>query len=341
MRKTAVPIIVALFMLIPAFAFAGPPATPGTIDIDVTQDQAKKKKKKKDKKKKDKVKRPGKEPATPAEPVDTDGDGITDDVDKCPADAEDKDLFEDKDGCPDPDNDGDGVLDATDDCPDVAENMDGVDDEDGCPEPPPKIAPVDMDLVLLDGTELKGRVLRIIAVDEDEPESKDEELDGFNVILEDDSEWPTTWSNVRAMKSEKVKFTEAVDCYSEGVQELGEMLVWECTLKHPTIVTLAETDSRGKHLFVDRKLRRLDFKLDAESIDCKGEGCEAIVENSLVSLYLYKLIAIEKNDDEHAAVTSLQTRLREMQKHQVKTAKFTPAPPPPKDEEPAEQEKPK
>ena len=36
---------------------------------------------------------------------DRDGDGIKDDVDKCPDDPEDFDDFEDEDGCPDPDND--------------------------------------------------------------------------------------------------------------------------------------------------------------------------------------------------------------------------------------------
>jgi OOP family OmpA-OmpF porin len=33
--------------------------------------------------------------------VDTDGDAISDDVDDCPADAEDVDGIEDTDGCPD------------------------------------------------------------------------------------------------------------------------------------------------------------------------------------------------------------------------------------------------
>ena len=333
MLKSTVPILAALFLLLPAFAFAGPsaPTVPGSFD-DV-RNEARKDKKKKDKKK---TRRPGKEPATPAEPVDTDGDGIPDENDKCPEDKEDRDAFEDRDGCPDPDNDGDGITDKLDDCPDQAENMDGVDDEDGCPEPPPKIAPIIVDMELLDGTRIKGTVLRIIAVDEDEPDSEDDELDQLNVILDDDSEWPTDWSNVRGMKSEKVKFTEAVDCYSEGVQELGEMTVWECTLKHPTSVTLDKTDSRGKHLFVDRKLRRLDFKMDAETLSCDGGSCETIIEKSAVSLYLYKLISQEKNDDEHAAVTSLQTRLREMQKTQLKTAKFTPAPAPEKAEQKSE-----
>jgi outer membrane protein OmpA-like peptidoglycan-associated protein len=96
--------------------------------------------------------------------VDTDGDGLKDPEDKCPREAEDKDFFEDKDGCPDPDNDKDGVLDAADKCRDVpgikvnagcpdtdddkdgvadrvdicphqAEDFDKFEDEDGCPDP--------------------------------------------------------------------------------------------------------------------------------------------------------------------------------------------------------------
>ena len=43
---------------------------------------------------------------------------------------EDKDGFEDADGCPDPDNDKDGVLDAADKCP----NEPGPPDNDGCPK---------------------------------------------------------------------------------------------------------------------------------------------------------------------------------------------------------------
>jgi OOP family OmpA-OmpF porin len=71
----------------------------------------------------------------PKGPKDTDGDGIPDDVDKCPAEAEDKDGFEDEDGCPDLDNDGDGIADAADKCPNEAEDKDGYQDADGCPEP--------------------------------------------------------------------------------------------------------------------------------------------------------------------------------------------------------------
>jgi outer membrane protein OmpA-like peptidoglycan-associated protein len=65
---------------------------------------------------------------------DRDGDGIKDDVDKCPDDPEDFDGFQDADGCPDPDNDNDGILDVNDRCPNVPEDRDGDQDEDGCPE---------------------------------------------------------------------------------------------------------------------------------------------------------------------------------------------------------------
>jgi outer membrane protein OmpA-like peptidoglycan-associated protein len=66
---------------------------------------------------------------------DRDGDGIPDSVDACPDEAEDKDGFQDEDGCPDPDNDGDGIPDAVDKCPNEPEDKDGFQDEDGCPEP--------------------------------------------------------------------------------------------------------------------------------------------------------------------------------------------------------------
>lgn len=65
---------------------------------------------------------------------DRDGDGITDDDDACPDDPEDRDGFQDEDGCPDPDNDQDGISDAEDKCPNDPEDKDGFEDEDGCPD---------------------------------------------------------------------------------------------------------------------------------------------------------------------------------------------------------------
>jgi OmpA-OmpF porin, OOP family len=65
---------------------------------------------------------------------DRDGDGIKDDVDKCPDEPEDFDGFQDTDGCPDPDNDNDGILDKDDRCPNEPEDRDGDQDADGCPE---------------------------------------------------------------------------------------------------------------------------------------------------------------------------------------------------------------
>jgi outer membrane protein OmpA-like peptidoglycan-associated protein len=67
--------------------------------------------------------------------ADQDGDGIPDVRDRCPTEPEDKDGFEDDDGCPDLDNDKDGILDTKDKCPNEPEDMDGFQDEDGCPDP--------------------------------------------------------------------------------------------------------------------------------------------------------------------------------------------------------------
>jgi outer membrane protein OmpA-like peptidoglycan-associated protein len=67
-------------------------------------------------------------------PGDGDRDGVPDGRDKCPAQAEDVDGFQDDDGCPDPDNDRDGVPDGQDKCPTEAEDKDGHNDSDGCPD---------------------------------------------------------------------------------------------------------------------------------------------------------------------------------------------------------------
>lgn len=66
---------------------------------------------------------------------DADGDGLPDDQDECIGLPEDKDNFEDHDGCPDPDDDHDGVADEADQCRDTPEDADGFEDGDGCPDP--------------------------------------------------------------------------------------------------------------------------------------------------------------------------------------------------------------
>jgi hypothetical protein len=67
-------------------------------------------------------------------PHDPDGDGLSAPFDRCPKDPEDRDGFQDGDGCPERDDDGDGLADVVDRCPREAEDRDGDADEDGCPE---------------------------------------------------------------------------------------------------------------------------------------------------------------------------------------------------------------
>jgi large repetitive protein len=71
-------------------------------------------------------------PAIDLSQQDTDFDKIPDSVDQCPELPEDRDGFEDEDGCPDPDNDKDGIPDEQDKCPLIPEDMDGFEDDDGC-----------------------------------------------------------------------------------------------------------------------------------------------------------------------------------------------------------------
>jgi hypothetical protein len=74
------------------------------------------------------------QPTRPEEDWDSDHDGLADNFDLCPNEAEDMDGFEDEDGCPDLDNDKDGIKDADDKCPNEPETYNGYEDDDGCPD---------------------------------------------------------------------------------------------------------------------------------------------------------------------------------------------------------------
>jgi hypothetical protein len=63
---------------------------------------------------------------------DQDADGVADRQDKCVGEREDRDGFQDEDGCADPDNDGDMIVDEDDRCPSLAAEWGKDEDEDGC-----------------------------------------------------------------------------------------------------------------------------------------------------------------------------------------------------------------
>ncbi|NUP05502.1 MAG: hypothetical protein HOW73_05530 [Polyangiaceae bacterium] len=73
-------------------------------------------------------------PAATGSGADADADGLLSSVDRCENEPEDRDGFQDQDGCPELDNDRDGLDDIKDKCCYVAEDMDGKEDLDGCPE---------------------------------------------------------------------------------------------------------------------------------------------------------------------------------------------------------------
>lgn len=61
---------------------------------------------------------------------DPDRDGVLGAADQCPSEAEDRDAFQDGDGCPELDNDGDGLNDVLDRCPEER----GLASGRGCPD---------------------------------------------------------------------------------------------------------------------------------------------------------------------------------------------------------------
>ena len=65
---------------------------------------------------------------------DKDHDGVPDNVDQCEDIPEDRDGFEDSDGCPDIDNDNDGIIDREDACPNVAGPKSSDPKKNGCPQ---------------------------------------------------------------------------------------------------------------------------------------------------------------------------------------------------------------
>jgi hypothetical protein len=270
-------------------------------------------------------KKGGEEPATPPPPPpDRDGDGQPDADDKCPDEPEDKDGFEDGDGCLDGDNDGDGIVDAEDRCPGEAENKDGWDDADGCPEKAPAIAPMTIDAELLDGTKVKGKLVRIVAIDEDNGNAVSEE--SATIDLADETagdEFQVAWADVTRLEWEKVTFMDVLDCYSKGAEDLGDAMTWECTVKHPTRTTLKKTDRKTPLRIVDRKMRRFEFKVD--EITCEGPSCATVQANRGFSTYLFKIVASTKSEEESEALGGLQKQLREMQLLQLKKATLTPA----------------
>jgi OmpA-OmpF porin, OOP family len=114
-------------------------------------------------------------------PIDSDGDGVPDYLDKCPGTP--AGVKVDKDGCP-VDSDGDGVPDYLDKCPGTPKGVKV--DKDGCPPPvvqkaPPKAASA-MEAAIVE----KGRVTLNVEFDTDKSIVKkkyDEEIGKLGAVM--------------------------------------------------------------------------------------------------------------------------------------------------------------
>ena len=151
---------------------------------------------------------------------DRDADGIMDVQDLCPADSEDRDDFEDADGCPDADNDRDRILDRDDQCPSDPEIYNGREDEDGCPDRG-RVIVEESQIVILDkiyfargSSELQARRLPIIdaiaATLNGNPQITRVELSGH--VADDESDaWALSAARAAALRAALVARGVAAD----------------------------------------------------------------------------------------------------------------------------------
>jgi outer membrane protein OmpA-like peptidoglycan-associated protein len=244
--------------------------------------------------------------------LDNDQDGIPDAADKCPNDPEDKDGFQDDDGCPDPDNDNDKILDVKDKCPNDAEDMDGFEDEDGCPDPDDdKDGFLDKDDLCPDEPETKNGY-----ADEDGcPDEMQVRVVGEKIVLDDRIHFEE--NNARIRKE------------SFGLLEnLANLIRANPGYSH--IEVQGHTDQRGTVEF-NQKLSEDRAKSVLEFLVSRG------IERSRLSAVGYgaqKLMYEKKN--ERALFLNRRVEFQITREHQVRTgATLSPtgAPPPPEQNE--------
>jgi hypothetical protein len=187
-----------------------------------------------------------------AKPVyaDSDRDGIPNDVDRCRNEPEDKDGFEDDDGCPDPDNDNDGIADAADKCPTEAEDKDGFEDQDGCPD-------LDNDH---DG--IPDRLDK--CPDQAETINGNDDEDG----CPDSGASLVTLSNKRLKIGETIQFTGAGKISPESFNVMGQL---GATLRaHPELSVVVVSRVKGRAQVVVDWL--VQYGVDAHRLEVKTGG---------------------------------------------------------------------
>jgi len=239
--------------------------------------------------------------------VDTDRDGILDPQDECPAEKEDRDRFQDEDGCPDPDNDQDGVPDKKDKCPTKKEDKDGYKDTDGCPD-----SDNDMDDILDEDDDCPNQAEDEDGFqDEDGCPEMDNDQDGFldpqdrcpneaEVFngAQDDDGCPDAGQQLAVMKGGQIQISEQVNFATGSAKLVGkrsfEILdsVAAILKAQPDVKIRVEghTDDRGKRaanvkLSENRAKSVRQYLIDkggiaAERLEAQGFGPDRPIDNN-------------------------------------------------------------
>ncbi|MFO0638808.1 MAG: OmpA family protein [Polyangiaceae bacterium] len=207
---------------------------------------------------------------------DRDGDGIKDDLDKCPDEKEDFDGFEDEDGCPEPDNDHDGIPDVKDLCPNEPETFNKFRDEDGCPDRG-NVVVEDNNIVILKKIQFKTGSAEIL------PESN-EILDAVSGTIKDHPEFQLV--EVAGHADER-----APDAYNLQLTQLRVNAVVAALVARGTPANKLRSKGYGEYCPEDpehneaawEKNRRVEFKIVKTADGPTGVelGCKNALEKGV------------------------------------------------------------
>jgi OOP family OmpA-OmpF porin len=212
-----------------------------------------------------------------AEPTDTDGDGINDDVDKCVNEKEDGAPPDPKDGCPNNDPDGDGIVGAADKCPNEPETKNGHQDDDGCPDEVPRVVLTDKEVKITEKimfefgradikAESHGLLDEITKVIQDNPQVEFVEVAGHADNVGDD------FGN-RSLTDRRAK---SVVAYLTGKGVMKERLRAVGYGFHCPVDPADTDEAREKNRRVEFKVLRINGKETGVALGCDAAAAKGI-----------------------------------------------------------------
>ncbi len=164
--------------------------------------------------------------------------------------------------------------------------------------------PIPATVTMTDGKVHKGNLTHVFRATDwygHDPEKNSKLTLSVDVHLID-----VDWKDVRSVSVSRPNTSSDMDCYSD---EDKDPILWECTLKQPSAVTLRTPHDYKGTYYVDTR-EPFVFVFDGNADDT-------------VTFWLYKLVAnTQSYEDMSDAIKSLQTTLKEKNRSVVRSIRF-------------------